>query len=173
MNGPKRVVSAEELRALHHGAGMSVHQIANRFGVGKATIYGALERFDIELCKNTRVYPYRPDLEQALSRDALQSMLRDGMSVIQIAGWVDCTTPTVYRRIKEHGLSMPGVKVSQRHSPTVDIAQLRHLYLDEKRPILECAAELGVSARQVRNAMDDAGILRRQRGGVYQTRPHS
>ena len=92
--------------------------------------------------------------------DELRTRYAAGQSTTALARHYGCSPTTVAKQLRACGVE---VRDARFQPLDVDLALLRRLYLDERLPIAEIAARLGISVASVGNLRRRANIPTRPR----------
>ncbi|MBX3266435.1 MAG: hypothetical protein KF831_06980 [Acidobacteria bacterium] len=100
-----------------------------------------------------------PELGTSISTEELVRLYLDkGLSCREIAAHLGVSGQAVHYQLKKAGIELRSVGGVAKK---LDVNKLRRLYLTEKRPLRQIAAELGITTNTIYDHLERHGIPRR------------
>jgi len=148
----------DELRRLYVDERLSLEELGVRYSVSAGTVKQWLHQ-----AKIGRRWPAWQTTAQAEHLRALY--VDQQLSTTEIAARERVTPSMVWYALVYH--QIPRRPASRRRKARPPVAELRRLYLAERRSIRQLAARYDVSYATVRGWLDEAGIPLRPKGGYW------
>lgn len=145
-------VKDDELRRLHVAEELDDAEIAQRFGVATWAVTRRRRAAGIVRDRRRKIRPAPPV-------DALAARIGAGSTVAEIATEFEAPAATVRRWLDHAGIESPRARSPRATSRvTIDVEELRRLYVDEELTAREVGARLGCSGRVVLRHLHDNEI---------------
>ena len=136
----------ETLRELYWDEGLSIGEVAERFGCARSTVHKYMEEYGIERRQLKRI-----DIP---GKELRELYVEKELSIQEIADKKECGWDAIRKRLREHGIEVTGGK----ERVEIPEQKLRELYVERGMSANKVADEIGCSRGPVVNRLREYGI---------------